>query len=83
MCNSHAPTLFYLPLLSRVRVDHPFHLDICIIALFVFDSTHNFQLILELCCKQPDEKVIKPHLERLRAPTALPSPSAPTVVNKI
>ncbi|XP_073330511.1 TERF1-interacting nuclear factor 2 [Pagrus major] len=37
------------------------------------------RLILELCCKQPDEKVIKPHLERLCAPAALPSPSAPTV----
>lgn len=83
MCNSHASTLYHLPLLSHCQGGLPFPLDICIIALFVFDSTHLFQLIMELCCKQPDEEVIKPHLERLRVPTALSSPSAPTVVNKI
>ncbi|KAF1380696.1 hypothetical protein PFLUV_G00166550 [Perca fluviatilis] len=37
------------------------------------------RLILELCCTQLDEKVIMPHLERIRAPAALSSSSAPTV----
>lgn len=37
------------------------------------------RLILELCCTQPDEKVIMPHLERIRAPAALSSSSAATV----
>ncbi|XP_078132637.1 TERF1-interacting nuclear factor 2 [Sander vitreus] len=36
------------------------------------------RLILELCCTQLDEKVIMPHLERIRAPAALSS-SAPTM----
>lgn len=33
------------------------------------------QLILELCRKQPDEQVILPHLQRIRAPAALSSSS--------
>lgn len=33
------------------------------------------QLILELCREQPDEKVILPHLQRIRAPAALSSSS--------
>ncbi|XP_044039345.1 TERF1-interacting nuclear factor 2 isoform X2 [Siniperca chuatsi] len=37
------------------------------------------RLILELCCTQPDEKVIMPHLERIRAPAASSSSSAPAV----
>ncbi|XP_031706587.1 TERF1-interacting nuclear factor 2 [Anarrhichthys ocellatus] len=34
------------------------------------------RLILELCCTQPDEKVIMPHLQRMCAPAALSSSSA-------
>ncbi|XP_023252541.1 TERF1-interacting nuclear factor 2 [Seriola lalandi dorsalis] len=34
------------------------------------------RLILELCCKQPDVKVIEPHLKRIRAPAAPSSSSA-------
>ncbi|XP_076580388.1 TERF1-interacting nuclear factor 2 [Chaetodon auriga] len=34
------------------------------------------RLILELCRTQPDEKVIKPHLERIRAPVAMSMSSA-------
>nr|XP_046237480.1 TERF1-interacting nuclear factor 2 [Scatophagus argus] len=37
------------------------------------------RLILELCCKEPDEKVIMPHLGRICAPAALSSSSAPTM----
>ncbi|KAI3376335.1 hypothetical protein L3Q82_016819 [Scortum barcoo] len=37
------------------------------------------RLILELCRTQPDEKVIMPHLERIRAPAALSPSSAATV----
>ncbi|XP_035531506.1 uncharacterized protein tinf2 [Morone saxatilis] len=37
------------------------------------------RFILELCCTQPDEKVIMPHLERIRAPAALLPSSAPTM----
>ncbi|XP_068584263.1 TERF1-interacting nuclear factor 2 [Cebidichthys violaceus] len=37
------------------------------------------RLILELCCTQPDEKVITPHLQRMRAPAALSSSSSPTM----
>lgn len=42
-----------------------------------------FQLILELCCKQPDEQAIMSHLGRMRAPAALSSSSDYTVVNEI
>lgn len=31
----------------------------------------SFQLILELCQKQPDEEAITPHLERIRVPAAM------------
>ncbi|XP_075948727.1 TERF1-interacting nuclear factor 2 isoform X2 [Anarhichas minor] len=37
------------------------------------------RLILELCCTQPDEKVIMPHLQRMCAPAALSSSSAPAM----
>ncbi|XP_051284718.1 TERF1-interacting nuclear factor 2 [Dicentrarchus labrax] len=37
------------------------------------------RFILELCCTQPDEKVIMPQLERIRAPAALLPSSAPTM----
>ncbi|KAM9335553.1 TERF1-interacting nuclear factor 2 [Symphorus nematophorus] len=36
------------------------------------------RLILELCSTQPDEKLIMPHLERIRAPAGLSASSAPT-----
>ncbi|KAK9524842.1 hypothetical protein VZT92_017208 [Zoarces viviparus] len=37
------------------------------------------RLILELCCTQPDEKVIMPHMQRMCAPAALSSSSAPAM----
>lgn len=37
------------------------------------------RLILELCCTQPDAKVIEQHLERIRAPNAPSHSSAPPV----
>ncbi|XP_038586277.1 TERF1-interacting nuclear factor 2 [Micropterus salmoides] len=40
------------------------------------------RLILELCCTQPDEKVILPHLKRIRAPAA-PSPSSAPAVRDV
>ncbi|XP_070786101.1 TERF1-interacting nuclear factor 2 [Enoplosus armatus] len=39
------------------------------------------RLILELCCTQPDEKLIMPHLEKIRAPAA-PSPSSARAVKR-
>lgn len=39
------------------------------------------RLILELCCTQPDEKVIMPHMKRICAPTA-PSPSSASTVRR-
>uniref|UniRef100_A0A3Q3K016 TERF1-interacting nuclear factor 2 N-terminal domain-containing protein n=1 Tax=Monopterus albus TaxID=43700 RepID=A0A3Q3K016_MONAL len=39
----------------------------------------SLQLILELCCTQPDAKVIEPHLKRICAPAALSSSSASAV----
>ncbi|XP_054457031.1 TERF1-interacting nuclear factor 2 [Anoplopoma fimbria] len=37
------------------------------------------RLILELCRTQPDKKDIMPHLQRMRAPAAMSTSSAPTV----
>lgn len=39
-------------------------------------SFFSFQLILELCLRQPDVDVIAPHLERIRVPAPLSSGSA-------
>lgn len=41
------------------------------------------RLILELCCRQPDAKVIEPHLERIRAPAPCSTSSAHTVKKDI
>ncbi|XP_074480487.1 TERF1-interacting nuclear factor 2 [Sebastes fasciatus] len=37
------------------------------------------RFILELCCTQPDETVIMPHLQRIRAPAAMSASSGPTM----
>lgn len=48
-----------------------------------FPFIPSFKLILELCRKQPDEKVVMTHLERIRAPASLSSSSDYSKVNQI